>query len=161
MGSPTDCITRYVTGELGQTEGISTLVPGLALTALALETPGPVRSGERRTLILHGRYEPDQAGAQRLAFLVRVRRMDTGQVVFATATHRHGLHLTAPGPFGINFDLQFNVAEGVLSVETGIVDADTEHHLGEGPWTHLEVTPGLPFQGVAQLNSIVTIDSDC
>ena len=160
MGTPTDCITQYVTGELGQAEGTSTVVPGLSLTGLAPETPGPVRSGERRTIILRGRYEPDQAGSQRLGFMVRVRRMDTGQVVFTTSTHRHGLHLTAPGPFGVNFDLQFNVGEGVLSVETGIIDADTEHHLGEGPWTHMEVVPGLPFQGVAQLNSMVTIDFD-
>lgn len=160
MGTPAECIIQYVTGELGQAEGTSTMVPGLSITGLAADGPGPVRSGERRTLTLRGRYEPDQAGSQRLAFLVRVRRMDTGQVVFTTSTHRHGLHLTARGPFGVNFDLQFNVAEGVLSVETVIVDADTEHHLGEGAWTHLEVVPGLPFQGVAQLNPIVTIDSE-
>jgi len=160
IGTPGECITQYVSGELGQTDAATTVVPGLAVTALSAEGNGPVRSGERRALTLRGRYDPEQAGSRRLAFMVRVRRMDTGQVIFTTTTHRHGLHLTRPGSFVVRFDLQFNVPEGVMSVETGIIDADTERLMGEGPWAHLEVSPGQPFKGMVQLNPELSLGPD-
>jgi ABC-type polysaccharide/polyol phosphate transport system ATPase subunit len=159
MGTPTECITQYVTGELTHPDAATTVVPGLEVTGLAAESNGQVRSGDRRTLTLRGRYDPAVAGPRRLAFLLRVRRMDTGQVVFTTSTHRHGLRLTDPGPFAVRFDLQFNVLEGVLSVESVVIDADTEGTLGEGPWAHVEVSPGQPFKGVVQLNPEVTLSS--
>ena len=127
---------------------------------MAAESNGPVRSGERRTLILRGRYDPALAGSRRVAFVARVRRMDTGQVVFTTSTHRHGHHLTEPGPFAVRFDLQFNLPEGVMSIETGIIDADTESPIGEGPWAHVEVSPGQPFKGAVQLNAEVSLGPD-
>jgi hypothetical protein len=47
-----------------------------------------------------------------------------------------------------------------MSVETGIIDADTERLVGEGPWAHLEVSPGQPFKGMVQLNPELTMGPD-
>jgi len=56
------------------------------------------------------------------------------------------------------FDAQ--TEEYVDMVETGIIDADTERLVGEGPWAHLEVSPGQPFKGMVQLNPELTMGPD-
>jgi lipopolysaccharide transport system ATP-binding protein len=156
-GTPAECIREYVSGQLAEVERTHAAVPGLQVTGLTAEPAGPVPSGARRPLVLRGSYDPSVAGPRRLAFLIRVRRMETGHVVYTTWTHRHGVELAEGGPFEIRFDLQFNLPPGVVAVESAILDANTERPIGEGPWAHIEISAGLPFQGEVQMSSEVTL----
>jgi ABC-type polysaccharide/polyol phosphate transport system ATPase subunit len=156
-GTPAECISAYVSGQITEVHATPMVVAGLQLTGLSADSSGPVRSGGRRTLVLTGHYDLARAGTTRLAFGAKVRRLETGQVIFTTWTHRHGLNLDRTGPFEVSFDLQFNVPAGVFSIESVVLDADSERPIGDGPWAHVEVSPGAPFQGVVQLNPEVDL----
>ena len=151
-GTPTECILAYVSGQLNEVHSTAMSVPGLQMFSLVAEPATSVMSGDRRTMVLKGKYDPACAAGARFAFGVRVRRMETGNVVYTTFTHRHGLDLKAGGAFEVRFDLQFNLPTGLFAIESVVMDAATETHLGEGPWAHIEVSEGSNFQGTVQLN---------
>jgi hypothetical protein len=145
-----------VAGEREIVQASAQTIPGLHLDELALEET-TVRSGARRVLTLRG-VQDGVGGGRVFGFGLKVRRLDTGQVVSTIWTHRQGVHLSGVGRFALRFDLQFNLPPGVCSVETVVLDARTEEKLGDGPWAHLEVTPGSLFRGQVQLNAIVEME---
>ncbi len=157
-GSPSECIRAYVAGEREAVQASAHTIPGLHLDELTLDET-TVRSGARRVLTLRGVQE-GAVERRDFGFGLKVRRLETGQVVSTIWTHRQGLHLGGAGRFAIRFDLQFNLPPGVCSVETVVLDARTEEKLGDGPWAHVEVTPGSLFRGQVQLNPIVELDRD-
>lgn len=157
IGTPNECINEYVTGQLEARDSDSSIVPGLTLGGIELEAGSKVRSGDRKRIILRGSYHPATLEKPPLGVAVRIRRMDTGQVVSNIWSHRLGAPIPAGRNFELTFDLQFNLPAGVCAVETDIFDADSDHQLAHGPYSHVEVVPGTLFRGTVQLNPEVTL----
>jgi len=156
-GSPSECIAAYVAGQLQAPEDGAAAVPGVQLWPLEVEPAGTVTSGQRHTVVLRGRCDAGAARRTPFGFGLRVRRMQTGQAVFTVWSHQHGKAVRDDGAFEVRFDLQFNLPPGVVALEVLIVDALADRMLGHGPWTHLEVVAGAPFEGAVQLNPVIDL----
>ncbi len=158
-GSPAECISAYVAGQLEAADATPASVPGLSLSPLAVEPIGTVTSGQRRTVVVRGRYDAATAGDRKFGFGLRVRRMETGQVVFTAWSNRFGMVVQEEGAFVMRFDLQFNLPPGVVALESMVVDSENDQVLGHGPWVHVEITQGPPFQGTVQCNPVVALET--
>jgi hypothetical protein len=82
---------------------------------------------------------------------VRVRSLQTGDIVFATGTISHELQLPS-GPFELRVALQMNVPEGVYAVESTIGQWQRERRVETGPAALVQVTGGRWFWGQVQMN---------
>lgn len=156
-GSPSECIATYVAGQLEAPGDGGAAVPGIQLWPLEVEPAGTVTSGQRHTVVLRGRCDGAVARRTPFGLGLRVRRMQTGQAVSTVWSHQHGKAVRDDGAFEIRFDLQFNLPAGVVALEVLIVDALADRMLGHGPWVHLEIVAGSPFEGAVQLNPVVEL----
>jgi len=138
-GTPAECIEAYLQSE--QAEGAGGDGPSpVRLEGLALESPPPVRAGERVRFRIAGTVHGDQPGPR--SCTVRVRALTTGSVMFAVSTRACGVELPDDGPFELELDLQLNVAPGLYACETGVWDRATQRELLRGPSVTLQVEDG-------------------
>jgi hypothetical protein len=154
QGAPAECIAAYARHQ-------SVAPPpdapgdGLRLDSIALAGPQPVPSGGRLEVAIAGEAPPS-AAATRQVVGVRVRSLQTGEVVFATGTQSHQLELPA-GPFEIAVELQMNVPPGVYAVESVILHWQRERDPRTGPATLVHVGGGQGFVGSVQMNCVMRV----
>jgi lipopolysaccharide transport system ATP-binding protein len=151
-GSPAECIAAYVQGRTADesdAEGSSPVV----ISSIHGPTPGePVGSGKKITLTMGGFTVPHDRSKTSLSLGIRVRALDSGQVILDVGTVDHGMSLPDDGPFELDTELDFNVAPGIYSIEPHVWDPFEEVELGRGPSLTIEVRGGPKFWGTVQMN---------
>lgn len=147
-GHVAECIAAYV---LDQPSGGGSADATGPQRLVALDiTESRVRSGARTVLRLDGMHDPADSSAM---IRISLRSTQTGQIVYSTDHVRCGLGALPDGRFRVEVDLQMNVAPGVYLFETSVVDTKRWSVMAEGPRGVIDVSEGVPFQGVAQLNA--------
>jgi len=155
-GPPSDCIAVYMQSDsLGASRHPDSTVQ---LDSVRLETPEPVRSGDRIALRVSG-HVPASQSVDRRVVGVRVRDLGRGELIFATGTHTHRVPLPE-GEFALEVELQMNVAPGVYSVETYTFHREHDRDVLDGPSTTVRVEPGSAFWGSVQLNARMELGSN-
>lgn len=155
-GAPVDCVRAYVAAETSGAASAECRAGPFRLEPLRVAGGARVASGDRARVHLTGDLDPG-APPGRYGVGMRVRRMESGQVVFATISQQHGWAFERSGPFELVMDLQLNLFPGLYALETWVNEGRQDVALGDGPSVHLEVTEGPAFRGVAQLNPILTL----
>jgi ABC-type polysaccharide/polyol phosphate transport system ATPase subunit len=151
QGSPSECIARYVLGT-AESSGEASPEHPIRLHALTIDTGKAVRSGDRLRLTLEGEVAHRRAGVLE-SVEIRVRALQTGELVYATSTDRMELELPERGPFRMDLSLQMNVPVGVYSIESVIYDQRRQRAAAQGPFRTVEVIEGTRFWGSVQLNA--------
>jgi len=149
QGSAGECIAAYA-GIHGEASADGAGHDGLRIASVRVEGPQPVASGAHAQVVIAGVAARDGTSARPVVG-VRVRSLQTGEVVFATGTISHELELPA-GPFELRVGLQMNVPEGVYAVESTIGQWQRERRVETGPAALIQVTGGRWFWGQVQMN---------
>jgi len=149
-GTPTECIEAYLESSRNSNAAAShTSV--VTFDALSLESPVPIRAGERAHFRLSGAAAAGDDVESR-DFLLRVRALSTGRLIFSASARDCGATLPAGGPFEMDLELQFNVAPGVYGLELAVWDVDTRRDVVAGPGVTVQVEEGtLAFSGTSHL----------
>ena len=156
-GTPPECIAAYVKSAASAADGAHRPVPGLSLDSLSILDHGAIRSGERHTMRLAGHRPANGGPVRRFDLSFQLRSLESGQVVYRTWSHAHGVAVETAGDFELLVDLQFNIAPGLYALETWAGDADREGMLGHGPVIQILVEKGPVFDGAAQMNPSFTL----
>ncbi len=149
QGPPPECIaaySRYQSAVPAPDEGPG----GLRLDSIALASPGPVESGGRAEVVIAGVAPAPREGLRQVVG-VRVRSLQTGEILFATGTKSHEIVLPE-GPFELRVELQMNVPPGVYAVESTTLGWRREREGRGGPATLVHVSGGPGFVGQVQMN---------
>jgi lipopolysaccharide transport system ATP-binding protein len=124
---------------------------GLHLESIDVSSPQPVASGDRVRIVLHG-SAPIECDGERALVVVRVRSLESGQLVFATHHRAQDIALPA-GAFALSLELQMNVPAGMYAVESVVGHWRRERDLRNGPATLLQVSGGPSFWGTVQMHA--------
>ena len=149
QGTPEECVETYATAIHARGDRGAENLP-FRISSIDVLSPSPVPSGERVRLQLRG--EVDRGAAPIYDVLVRVRSARTGRVVFSTIATNCGVGEYPAGKFELEVELQLNVGQGILSVETAVIDLERRHDVATGPSAHLRVSQSTTFTGAVQMN---------
>jgi lipopolysaccharide transport system ATP-binding protein len=148
-GSPSDCIAAYV-----EKQTFSLKFPGttcsLLLSSIQARAQDPVVSGEPIGFVVECSVSAE-CRSDSEEIIIRVRSMETGQMLFAVGNHGLGIELPRSGSFALTVELQMNVPPGLYLVETFIQDRTRGQNLAKGPHTSVQVR-GRTFRGNVQMN---------
>jgi lipopolysaccharide transport system ATP-binding protein len=158
QGNAAEVIAAYALSAAQQTEQPRGDEP-VFLDSLLIDTPQPVASGERFRLVIGGHVAETGIPSTLEGVVIRVRSAQTGAVIFATSTLRHGTDLPASGPFQLAIDLQANVPQGIYGIETGVWDRQRGQDVARGPSTYIQVGPGPDFTGSVQMNAGMQVEA--
>jgi len=153
-GAPAECIAAYARHQsmpAPATDGAG----GLRLDSIVLASQQPVPSGDRIEFVIQGDALPAREGQRRMVGL-RVRSLQTGDVLFTTGTVSHQLELPT-GPFELTVGLQMNVPAGIYAIESAVGHWHRERDARNGPATLVHVGGGQGFQGQVQLNCAMSV----
>ena len=149
-GTPTECIEAYLESSRNSNPA-SSHASVLRFDALSLESPVPVRAGERALFRLSGSVAAS-GDVESRDFLLRVRALSTGRLIFSASARDCGAPLPASGAFEMDVELQFNVAPGVYGLELAVWDDETRRDVVSGPGVTVQVEHGaLTFSGTSHL----------
>jgi lipopolysaccharide transport system ATP-binding protein len=152
QGTPQECIAAYVTGAHPPEAPPAGEGHPVRLRAAEVLTPQPVASGGELAVELRGEVAPPGPGPHEVVE-VRLRAMETGQLVYATSTDRCGLALPPAGPLRLQVQLQMNVPPGLYALETAVYCTRAQRVVAQGPFATVNVREGPTFWGVVQLNA--------
>lgn len=152
-GSPEECVEAYATA-LHQGGDRGEELP-FRITGIEVLSPSPVPSGDRVHLLVRG--EVDRETPPIYDLHIRVRSARTGRVVFSTLGMNCGVPTLPPGEFEIEVELQLNVGQGILSVETAVNDTSRRQDVAVGPSAHLRVSQSTTFTGAVQMNPLMRV----
>ncbi|MGQ0639845.1 MAG: ABC transporter ATP-binding protein [Gemmatimonadaceae bacterium] len=135
-GSPRDCIAAYL--QRGQSEAAKSGDTATVLDRLAVEPNEDVASGECATVALHCAIRDGQLpGSEGLG--VRVRAVDSGEVLFETTTFHLHEPLPTSGAFSLAWELQLNVRPAVYIVEAFVWNSLAGREQGRSLTTYVRV----------------------
>jgi lipopolysaccharide transport system ATP-binding protein len=156
-GSPAACVDAYVRRQ-AFSESDTT---GCTMRLDALERIGPdvVATGAYAAVVLRGTI-PDDYIPDTEEIILRVRSLESGQILFAIGKESLMPMLPARGPFAIEAELQMNVQPGLYLIESQIRRQTSTQYVGAGPQTHVRVKEGARFYGLIQMNARVTAPSE-
>lgn len=155
-GSAAECISAYVLTPVAEARADATGGP-FQFRRLTLESPGPVRSGERLAFSVAGQIAPGGLPREIEGIVVTVRSAQTGQAVFSTSNARLGVPLPDEGPFELLVELQCNLAPGIYAIETRLWDRARGAAALHGPSAYVQVQPGKDFSGLVQMNPTMSV----
>jgi ABC-type polysaccharide/polyol phosphate transport system ATPase subunit len=155
-GAPAECIAAYARHQSTPTPATDGAV-GLRLDSIVLVSNQPVPSGERLEVVIAGDAMPPREG-QRRSVGLRVRSLQTGDVLFTTGTTSQQVDLPV-GPFELSVGLQMNVPAGIYAIESAVGHWQRERDSRNGPATLVHVGGGQGFQGQVQLNCEMRVRS--
>jgi len=156
QGSAAECIAAYAGIHAAAAPADGAGHDGLRIASVRVDGPQPVASGAHARIVIAGVSAHDGSAARPVVG-VRVRSLQTGDVVFATGTISHELELP-PGPFELRVALQMNVPEGVYAVESTIGQWQRERRVETGPAALIQVTGGRWFWGQVQMNCAMQLE---
>jgi len=155
QGAPAECIEAYARYQATPAEADEEEVDGIQLRSVALERDAPVSSGDRMRVRILG-HRPHAADPHGGIVGLRVRSLQTGDVVFATGTLSH--HIEVPeGAFELAVELQMNVPPGIYALETSLGQWRRERQVRNGPAAMVHVVGGLGFWGSVQMNCAMSV----
>lgn len=152
QGTPAECISAYVLGRTADQPAGSGGSP-VVISSVTCSASGSVASGERLTFNLRGHVTPHDSSIQQPSVGVRIRALQTGQLLFDTGTVAQLVVLPAAGAFELETELDFNVAPGIYAAETHVWDFVSESDCFRGPSVTVQVEGGPPFWGSVQMNA--------
>jgi hypothetical protein len=153
QGTPTEVVTAFV-------DDVDTL-PDVARAAddqpivfhdLTVVGGAGARSGEHVKLRLSGAMRPGPLDPRQPSIRLRVRAVDSGEVVYWTTTTFCHFPLPEHGEFDLAIDLQMNVPAGVYTLDASVWSDVEEHEISGGPVAAIHVMRGSSFYGSVQLN---------
>ena len=150
-GTPAECISAYLRTAGGAVVADKGRHP-FHLEALILESAEPILSGGPARFRIAGQVsglDPNSADTVGL----RVRAVQTGQVLYATSTRDWQLSIPTDSAFDLEIELQVNVPPGIYSFESVVYDTKLRQDVLVGPSRVMQVQPGAPFGGSVQMNS--------
>jgi ABC-type polysaccharide/polyol phosphate transport system ATPase subunit len=156
QGSAAECIEAYASHHTGAPP-VEQAAEGLCIASVRVAGPSPVPSGGHAEVVIAGEAPRFRAGgAVRPVVGVRVRSLQSGDILFATGTVSHELELPA-GPFELRVALQMNVPEGVYAIESTIGQWQRDRRAVAGPAALVQVTGGRWFWGQVQMNCAMQV----
>ena len=78
---------------------------------------------------------------------VRIRSLQSAQLLFATTTKLQEIHLPETSRFEVEVSLEMNVEPGLYSIETGIFNRTAGKPIMDGPRVSVTVLPDFSFVG--------------
>ncbi len=150
-GTPAECIAAYANLQAGVADEDADDRPDrMRLGSVTLEDPRPVPSGGRIRLRIAG-HAPIGVPGPAPVVVVRVRSMQSGNLVFGTNTDTHGVEVPG-GPFQLMVELTMNVAPGIYSIECARGRRrPSDDGASEGPTAIVQVSGGPSFSGSVQM----------
>ena len=157
QGRPADCIAAYLHGAAGarapdQGDG-PIRIESMRLSTEMVPSGGRVRAELDCGVRANGWIEPESVR-------LRIRFAQTGETLFETGTQELGLALPDRGRFALHVDLQMNLAPGLYLVEAFAWDRLMGRTSFVGPSRYVEVTRGVPFTGLVQLNPAARLEAE-
>lgn len=151
LGSPSECIDAYIQNQeaarISPEDGCS-----IQLSEVKIGTDDPVPSGKPVRLVVGGFVREGFEQYSEVVF-IRLRALENGQILFATANDAFQLELPRSGAFTLEITLQMNVPAGVYIVETVVRDRHHGQRLALGPRASVQVVESKPFYGIVQMNA--------
>ena len=154
QGTPAECIEAYVLS--GTREQPAAPDHPIQLESLDTWPTGELPSGSNVNIAIQGRIAAPVKGHEVVE--VRVRALQTGQLIYATSSDRLGVTLPEAGPFRLATELQLNVPPGVYAVETVVYDQRRQRVAAPGPYCTVQIQGGVSFWGVVQLNARMSLE---
>jgi len=156
-GPAADCIATYVLGD--NRAPVDAADCPVRLERLAMAGPSEVRSGDWARFRISGTVlRPVTENLELVA--LRIRALQTGEVVFATSSSHCEVELPPIGPFAVDVALQLNVPAANYVIETNVWDPIRHRDASPGPTTRIEVTEGASFYGPVQMNAGMALARD-
>jgi ABC-type polysaccharide/polyol phosphate transport system ATPase subunit len=153
VGSPDECVEAYAQAIYQHVhDGVHS---PFRITELELLSPATVASGDWLRFRLHGEVDPGTPPIYDVK--VRVRSARSGFVVFSTLAANCGINAFPNGKFELEVELQLNVGQGILTLETAVQDNTRREEVATGPSAHLQVTDVTTFIGSVQMNPVMTV----
>ena len=153
-GHPDECIAEYVANGVEAQDPAAAGLP-FRVSAVEIEPKGPLRSGDWLTVRLRGEVPASAGPDNRLG--VRVRSLQTAQVVFGLDLTAHEPSLSEPGTFDATVELQLNTGRGYFSIETPMWNVRERRELGQGPQAVTSVDVAA-FHGGTNLHPRVHVE---
>jgi ABC-type polysaccharide/polyol phosphate transport system ATPase subunit len=147
-GTPRECISAYLRQGQRQASGNGDV---LQLESLVLDPPEQVRSGDGVQLTLSC-HIPEGATLGSEGVGVRVRSVQTGDVMFETTTFHQHETLPARGSFDATWELQLNVQPGIYVVEAFVWNSMAGRESGTVLTTYTRVWGEGEFTGPVQMH---------
>ena len=149
-GKPGECIAAYAKFQSNITDH-ETDESFVQLDSMAVTSEQPVISGEPVSISLFGSAPAPQEGLHR-DIVIRVRSLETGQLLYATNSASKGAELPT-GPFELKVQLEMNVPSGMYSLESWLSHGRKEKDDSNGPSTLVHVKGGRSFWGAVQMKA--------
>jgi lipopolysaccharide transport system ATP-binding protein len=143
-GDSADAIAAYIR-DAGESTSNSTWSP-IAIESLSVIDGDPARPGDSIRFRLAGQVLDADRARETTGVVVRMRSLQTGQVLFATSTDRLEISLPPSGGFELEVSLEMNVEPGLYSVESVILTRTRGKTVADGP--RVTVTVGADFSFV-------------
>ena len=153
-GHPDECIAQYVAIGVEAQDPAAAGLP-FRVSTVEVEPKGPLRSGDWVTVRLRGEVPASVGPDNRL--MLRVRSLQTAQVVFVLDLTALEPSLCEPGTFDATVELQLNTGKGYFSIETPMVNVRERRELGQGPQAVTNVNV-VAFHGPTNLHPRVHIE---
>jgi ABC-type polysaccharide/polyol phosphate transport system ATPase subunit len=143
-GSPRDCIDAYLQGT--QADASASGTAAILLDRLTVEPNEGAVSGDMACATVHCAIRDGQAPGSE-AVGIRVRSVDSGEVLFETTTSHFHESLPATGAFSVTCELQLNVRPGMYILESFVWNTMAGRELGTGLTAHMRVKGSDEFIG--------------
>jgi len=159
-GDSAETIAAYVNdvGETTGSEDVSVSLETMTILDGDVVKPGGQVKFRVRGLILN----PERMRETGSCVLVRIRSLQSAQILFSTSTARQDIELPENGRFDLQVALEMNVEPGLYSIETGVFDRTSAKMVGDGPRVSVTVAPDFSFHGRAfarPVMKLVEVDS--
>jgi lipopolysaccharide transport system ATP-binding protein len=146
-GDSADTIAAYVRDGGESTSGNTQTHLPIALEQLMLIDAGVVKPGGSLTFHVTGEVLDTERARATTGVVVRMRSLQTGQVLFATSTDRLDIALPSLGRFELEVSLEMNVEPGLYAIETVILNRAGGTTVADGPRGTVTVAPDFSFMG--------------
>lgn len=146
-GDSADTIAAYVR-EAGESTSndTQTHIP-IAIERLVFRDVGIVRPGCSIVFHVTGEVLDAERARETTGVVVRLRSLQTGQVLFATSTDRLDIALPPSGRFEVEVSLEMNVEPGLYGIETVILSRAGGKTMADGPRGTVTVGSDFSFIG--------------
>ena len=155
-GSPRDCIDAYLQGT--QADASASGTAAILLDRITVEPNDHPVSGETAHATVHCAIRDGQAlGSEAVG--IRVRSVDSGEVMFETTTAHFHENLPSSGVFSVACELQLNVRPGLYMLESFVWNTMAGRELGTGLTAHMRVKGSDEFIGPVNMRPRVRVVS--
>lgn len=148
-GSAKDVIAAYISQN--QTPRNLPIEGPVDFTSVELLSDGKINPGDHVSIRVRGRINED-IPEHVDPIIVRVRALQTGNIIYFTGARPHGVHLPERGEFEVEVGLQMNVCFGNYTIEVVAHNSHSRADVAEAPTVLVAVAESSMFGGFVQLN---------